>query len=468
MGEIKTDVETFARIKVVGVGGGGGNAISHMINANLKGVEFVAVNTDAQALHHSKAVDKVHIGKSLTKGLGAGMNPEIGRQAAEESREELLSVLKGSDMVFITAGMGGGTGTGAAPVVAEVAQEIGALVTGVVTRPFSFEGSQRRIIAEQGLQTLKERVDSIITIPNDRLLSIIDKKTSLVNSFKIVDDVLRQGVQGISDLITKPGIVNVDFADVRAVMENSGSALMGIGIATGDDRATKAAKAAVNSPLLELSVDGAKGVLFNVNGGDDITMLEISEAANIITESIDPEARVIFGAVSDPETLEEGAIQITVVATGFDLDSESIKPKSIFSDFKRKEVKKEKVETESKTLGNINLNDSEISRKDKEETFKKEINVNPVEKNRDTFIDDADLEGLNEIKEDVIAKAEVKTTPPKTKSIFTKKSLDNSDMILNEKIKPRDNRENKVDVFSNDDDNFEIPAFIRKKMRRRN
>ncbi len=470
MGEIKTDVETFARIKVVGVGGGGGNAISHMINANLKGVEFVAVNTDAQALHHSKAVDKVHIGKSLTKGLGAGMNPEIGRQAAEESREELLSVLKGSDMVFITAGMGGGTGTGAAPVVAEVAQEIGALVTGVVTRPFSFEGSQRRIIAEQGLQALKERVDSIITIPNDRLLSIIDKKTSLVNSFKIVDDVLRQGVQGISDLITKPGIVNVDFADVRAVMENSGSALMGIGIATGDDRATKAAKAAVNSPLLELSVDGAKGVLFNVNGGDDITMLEISEAANIITESIDPEARVIFGAVSDPETLEDGAIQITVVATGFDLDTDKLKPKNIFSDFKRKEVKKEKIEPQrtSTAIKNENINNFKNETKEENNIFKKETytNMSTVEEKKDTFIDDTDLEGLNEIKEETITKTEVQTSSPRTKSIFTKKAMDNN-MILNEKIKPRES--NKVDVFSNDDDdNFEIPAFIRKKMKRRN
>ena len=466
MGEIKTDVETFARIKVVGVGGGGGNAISHMINANLKGVEFVAVNTDAQALHHSKAVDKVHIGKNLTKGLGAGMNPEIGRQAAEESREELLSVLKGSDMVFITAGMGGGTGTGAAPVVAEVAQEIGALVTGVVTRPFSFEGSQRRIIAEQGLQALKERVDSIITIPNDRLLSIIDKKTSLVNSFKIVDDVLRQGVQGISDLITKPGIVNVDFADVRAVMENSGSALMGIGIASGDDRATKAAKAAVNSPLLELSVDGAKGILFNVNGGDDITMLEISEAANIITESIDPEARVIFGAVSEPEALKEGEIQITVVATGFDVDANKLKPKNIFSDFKKKEVKKEENEPERTNITNNTNSFEDRAKVEESSVFKKETYLDVDEEDDNVFAKDSESQNLNQNKKEVLTRADTPTPSSNSKSIFTKKSLDNN-MILNEKIKPRES--NKVDVFSNDDDdNFEIPAFIRKKMKRRN
>ncbi len=470
MGEIKTDVETFARIKVVGVGGGGGNAISHMIDANLKGVEFVAVNTDAQALHHSKAVDKVHIGKSLTKGLGAGMNPEIGRQAAEESREELLAVLKGSDMVFITAGMGGGTGTGAAPVVAEVAQEIGALVTGVVTRPFSFEGSQRRIIAEQGLQALKERVDSIITIPNDRLLSIIDKKTSLVNSFKIVDDVLRQGVQGISDLITKPGIVNVDFADVRAVMANSGSALMGIGIASGDDRATKAAKAAVNSPLLELSVDGAKGVLFNVNGGDDITMLEISEAANIITESIDPEARVIFGAVSDPETIKEGEIQITVVATGFDLETDILAPKNIFSDFKKKEKIKEVPEV--KTVEPIKEKSNIETRTEPEEPsiFRRET-VSRDEEKKDISLNEEVIEELDEIEDVSFTRSSVSTptlskttTPTRSNNVFTKKPLDNN-MILNEKIKPREHT--RTDAFANDDDNFEIPAFIRKKMKKR-
>ena len=319
MAEIKPPVETFARIKVVGVGGSGGSAISRMIESKLRGVEFVAINTDAQALHHNKATEKVHIGKNLTKGLGAGMNPDIGRQAAEENREEIQEVLKGSDMVFVTCGLGGGTGTGAAPIVAETAKELGALTVAVVTKPFAFEGAQRRAIAEEGLENLRDRVDTLIIIPNDKLLQIIDKKTTLINSFKIVDDVLRQGVQGISDLITKPGVVNVDFADVKAIMADSGSALMGIGLGSGENRAADAAKAAINSPLLELSIDGAKGVLFNVSGSNDLTMLEINEAANIITESIDPNAKVIFGAVVD-ETIRKGEVQITVVATGFDAD----------------------------------------------------------------------------------------------------------------------------------------------------
>ena len=318
MAEIKPDIETFAKIKVVSVGGSGGNGVARMVDAKIKGVEFVAINTDAQALHNSKAQEKIHIGKNLTKGLGAGMNPEIGRQAAEENRDEIQEVLKGADMVFVTCGLGGGTGSGAAPIVAETAKELGALTVGVVTKPFAFEGSQRRAIAEEALENLKDRVDTLITIPNDKLLSIIDRKTTLVNAFRIVDDVLRQGVQGISDLITKPGIVNVDFADVRAIMEDSGSALMGIGVASGENRAVEAAKAAINSPLLELSIDGAKGVLFNISGSSDLTMLEINEAANIITENIDPNAKVIFGAVTDDQ-IRKGEVQITVVATGFDL-----------------------------------------------------------------------------------------------------------------------------------------------------
>ena len=319
MAEIKPPVETFARIKVIGVGGSGGNAIGRMIDSKLKGVEYVAINTDAQDLHHNRAAEKVHIGKNLTKGLGAGMNPDVGRQAAEENRDEMQEVLKGTDMVFVTCGLGGGTGSGAAPIVAEAAKESGALTVAVVTKPFTFEGAQRKAIAEEALENLRERVDTLITIPNDKLLQIIYKKTTLVNSFKIVDDVLRQGVQGISDLITKPGIVNVDFADVRAIMANSGSSLMGIGVGAGENRAAEAAKAAINSPLLELSIDGAKGVLFNVSGSTDLTMLEINEAANIITESIDPNAKVIFGAVVD-EAIKKGEVQITVVATGFDIE----------------------------------------------------------------------------------------------------------------------------------------------------
>lgn len=319
MAEIKPEVETFARIKVVGVGGSGSNAISRMIECKLKGVEFVAINTDAQALHHSKAGEKIHIGKNLTKGLGAGMNPEIGRQAAEENRDEIHEVLKGADMVFVTCGLGGGTGTGASPIVAEAAKEAGALTIAVVTKPFSFEGAQRKAIALEGLENLKDRVDALIVIPNDRLLQIIDRKTTLMNAFRVVDDILRQGVQGISDLITKPGVVNVDFADVRTVLQDAGSALMGIGTASGENRASQAAKLAINSPLLEFSIDGAKGILFNVHGGPDMTMLEINEAANIITESIDPNAKVIFGATID-EAAKKGELSLTVIAAGFDSD----------------------------------------------------------------------------------------------------------------------------------------------------
>lgn len=317
MPRVQPDIETFAKIKVVGVGGGGGNALSRMIASNIKGVDFIAINTDAQDLHHSGAPQKIHIGKNLTRGLGAGMNPEVGRQAAEENRDEIQDALKGADLVFITCGLGGGTGTGGAPVIAQAAKDGGALTIAVVTKPFAFEGTQRKQIAEDGLAMLKEKVDTIITIPNDKILDIIDRNTPVLEAFNIVDDVLKQGVQGISDLITVPGLVNVDFADVKAIMQNAGPALMGIGRGSGDDRALMAAKSAINSPLLEISIDGASGVLFNVSGGPDLSMSEINDAAKIITESIDPNARVIFGAVID-ESLKKGEIKVTVVATGFD------------------------------------------------------------------------------------------------------------------------------------------------------
>jgi cell division protein FtsZ len=305
-----------ASIKVIGVGGGGTNATNRMIKANVRGIEFIAVNTDAQALYHSEAPTKINIGKATTKGLGAGSNPDIGRQAAEESADEIREALQGADMVFITCGMGGGTGTGAAPVIAEIAKEQGILTVGVVTKPFSFEGHRRKTQADEGLENLKTKVDTLITIPNDRILSIIDKKTPITDAFMVVDDVLRQGVQGIADLITVHGMINVDFADVRTVMENAGSALMGIGYGTGESRAIEAAKAAIESPLLELSIDGAKGVLFNITGGNDLSMYEVDEAARIITEASDAEANIIFGAViNDSYT---GEVKITVVATGFD------------------------------------------------------------------------------------------------------------------------------------------------------
>ncbi len=316
MAQVKPDIETFAKIKVIGVGGAGNNAVSRMVDAKIHGVDFIAVNADAQQLHHCTAPQKLLIGKNLTRGLGAGMNPDIGRQAAEENRDEIQDLIKGADLVFVTYGLGGGVGTGAGPVVAEAAKDAGALTVGVVTKPFSFEGIQRMRIGEGGLNQLKDRVDTLITIPNDKILQIVDRNTSLLEAFKVVDDVLRQAVQGISDIIVTPGIVNVDFADVRAVMSDAGSALMGIGKASGDDRAQEAARAAINSPLLEVSIDGAKGVLFNVSGGQDLTMIEINDAAKIITESIDPDAKVIFGAVTD-ERMKKGEVKVTVIATGF-------------------------------------------------------------------------------------------------------------------------------------------------------
>lgn len=313
--EVKPEIETFAKIKVIGVGGSGGSAINRMMRSKIRGIEFVAINTDAQALHHSSAPHKLHIGKTTTRGLGAGMDPELGKKAAEENADEIHDMLKGSDMVFITCGLGGGTGTGAAPIVAEIAKDVGALTVAVVTKPFSFEGAQRKTISDQGLVDLRDKVDTIITIPNDRLLQIIDKKTSLLEAFDTVDDVLRQGVQGIAELITVPGLINVDFADVKAIMENQGTALMGIGQSSGENRAVDAAKAAVDSPLLELSIDGAKGILFTVTGGPNLGMHEVNEAARVITGSADPNAKIIFGAVVD-ESLKDD-IKITVIATGF-------------------------------------------------------------------------------------------------------------------------------------------------------
>ncbi len=316
MEQIKSDVESFARIRVAGVGGSGNNAVNHMISNKIKGVEFIAINSDAQDLHHSLAKKKIHIGKNLTRGLGAGGNPQVGQRAAEETREEIANSIKGSDMIFVTCGMGGGTGTGAAPVVAKIARDSGALTVGVVTKPFLFEGQERMRLAMQGIEALKKEVDALITIPNDRLLAIVDRETSIQNAFAMCDDILKQAVEGISDLITMSGIINVDFADIRSVMENAGSALMGIGISAGDKRAEEAAQAAINSPLLEVSITGAKGVLFAIAGGDDMGMLEIQEAARVITESIDPHAKVIFGAIKD-EKLKKNELKITVIATGF-------------------------------------------------------------------------------------------------------------------------------------------------------
>ncbi len=308
--------ESFARIKVIGVGGGGCNAVNRMIEEGLQGIEFITVNTDAQALLLSKAPTRVRIGDKSTRGLGAGGNPESGRKAAEESAEELYEVLKGSDMVFVTAGLGGGTGTGAAPIIAQIAKEVGALTIGVVTRPFTFEGSRRAQSAENGISKLKEHADTLIVIPNDRLLQIVDKRASLQDAFRTADDVLRQGIQGISELITVPGLINLDFADVRAIMSEGGAALMAVGTASGEDRARIAAESAISSQLLDITIDGARGILFNVTGGNSLTLFEVNQAAAIIKETAHPDVNLIFGAVIDPSMDDD--LRITVIATGFD------------------------------------------------------------------------------------------------------------------------------------------------------
>ncbi len=308
--------EGFAQIRVIGVGGGGSNAVNRMIQANMSGIEFIAVNTDAQALLTTQAPTFIRIGDKLTRGLGAGGNPNVGAKAAEENAEELYERLKGSDMIFITAGMGGGTGTGASPVIAQIAREVGALTVGVVTKPFAFEGNKRRLAAEEGIANLKQHVDTLITVPNDRLLQVADKKTPLKEAFRLADDVLRQGIQGISDLITVPGLINLDFADVKTIMSAAGSALMAIGEASGESRAVDAAHIAISSPLLDIDINGAHGVLFNITGGLDLTLYEVNEAADIISKAAHPDANIIFGAVQDPAF--DGRVKITVIATGFD------------------------------------------------------------------------------------------------------------------------------------------------------
>jgi cell division protein FtsZ len=317
-------MESPAQIKVLGIGGGGSNAVNRMIERGIQGVEFVSINTDAQALMLSQAPQRLRIGDKLTKGLGSGGHPEVGEKASTESAEEIKALLKGADMVFVTCGMGGGTGSGGAPVIARLAKEAGALTIGVVTKPFTFEGSRRRRVADDGIKHLKESVDTLIVIPNDRLLQVVDKKASIQQAFQVADDVLRQGIQGISELITIPGLINLDFADVRTIMSEGGSALMAIGLASGDNRAQNAAEQAIHSALLDVSIDGAQGILFNVTGGADMSLYEVNEAAEIIRRTADPDANIIFGAVVDPE-MKDG-IRITVIATGFDIVKEQKLP----------------------------------------------------------------------------------------------------------------------------------------------
>lgn len=366
MPQIKPEVEIFAKIKVIGVGGSGGNAINHMITSKVKGAEFIAVNTDAQDLHQSEAKKKIHIGKNLTRGLGTGMNPEMGKKAAEETKEEIQEALKGADMVFIAYGAGGGTGTGAGPVVARTAKELDVLTVGIVTKPFGFEGQQKMRMAEAGLEELRQSVDALIVIPNDRLLATIDKETSARNAFAMCDDVLKQAVEGISDLITMPGMINIDFADVKSVMEGAGGALMGIGRASGEKRAEEAAKMAINSPLLEVSINGAKGVLFSIAGGDDLTMFEIHDAAKFITDSVDPNAKIIFGTVHD-EKLKKGEIKITVIASGF---PDNLLRKNLFD----REKESQEENGKGKIFNSV-FNSKEENKEKEEETEPKEQNI---------------------------------------------------------------------------------------------
>ncbi|MEH7441042.1 cell division protein FtsZ [Heyndrickxia sp. MSNUG] len=352
--EFDTNLDSLATIKVIGVGGGGNNAVNRMIEHGVQGVEFIAVNTDAQALNLSKAEIKMQIGAKLTRGLGAGANPEVGKKAAEESKEQIEEVLKGADMVFVTAGMGGGTGTGAAPVIAQIARDLGALTVGVVTRPFTFEGRKRAGQAGGGIGAMKEAVDTLIVIPNDRLLEIVDKSTPMLEAFREADNVLRQGVQGISDLIATPGLINLDFADVKTIMSNKGSALMGIGVAAGENRATEAAKKAISSPLLETSLDGAQGVLMNITGGTNLSLYEVQEAADIVASASDQDVNMIFGSVINENLKDE--IIVTVIATGF--NEEVVQPKPTRPSFggqqkpqigaiKREQPKREEIQQEA-------------------------------------------------------------------------------------------------------------------------
>ena len=381
MPKINPEIESFARIKVIGVGGSGKNALNHMINSKVRGVEFIVMNTDTQDLHNSLAEKKVHLGKNLTKGLGAGMNPEIGKRAAEETKAEIQDVIKGADMVFIACGMGGGTGTGAAPISAQAAKEQGILTVAVVTKPFSFEGNQRMRLAESGIAELEAEVDAILVIPNDRLIIISGKDVGFREAFAMCDEVLKQAVEGISELITTPGMINLDFADIRAVMHDAGSALMGVGIAAGEGRAEKAALLAINSPLLDLSISGAKGVLFAISGGDDLTIHEIQESARVITESIDKEAKVIFGTIRD-ERLKKGEMKVTVIATGFPTD---MPKRSLFQMGQTKAT----IETEAQTKKEDIL---QILKKETKETPTEYVKKNEkTEKaEEEIFIDDTD------------------------------------------------------------------------------
>ncbi len=445
MPQVKPDVETFAKIKVIGVGGSGGAAVNRMVQGGIRGVEFMVMNTDVQALHHNTAPKKLHIGKTITRGLGAGMDPEMGKRSAEEAQNEIREALAGTDMVFITCGLGGGTGSGASPVIAEIARDLGALTVGVVTRPFSFEGPQRKSIADAAYEELARNVDTIITIPNDRVLQIIDKKTSLMDAFKIVDDVLRQGVQGISELITVPGLINVDFADVKTIMRDTGSALMGIGLGSGDNRAVEAAKAAISSPLLELSIEGARGILFTITGGSDLGMQEVAEAAKLVTSSADEDAKVIFGAVVDESMGEE--VRITVIATGFE-DRE-----------RARTIKESAEESGSSFAHKKSFYSSSIFTKKKKSNDHSNNNFsNQSQNNQQQQEDDDDEDDEDEEYENPVTRFS-------TTSLFgTTKNQSSTFSPAKERKFEMEEIEEDTKKEEIDEDDLEIPAFIRKKM----
>ena len=378
---VEPEIETFARIRVVGVGGSGSNAVNHMITSKVRGVEFLAVNSDAQDLHRSLSKRKIHIGKNLTRGLGTGMNPELGKRAAEETRQQIQEALQGSDMVFITCGMGGGTGTGASAVIAKIAKEVGALVIAIVTKPFSFEGAQRKDIAERGLAELKKEVDAFIVIPNDKLLSVVEKTLSLKQAFALCDEVLREAVEGVSDIIRTPGDINTDFNDIKAVMEGAGPTLMGIGVAEGDERASEAAKRAVNSPLLDISISGAKGVLWVVAHSDDLGIMEVHEASKIISESVDKNAKIIWGVMKD-DKLKKGQVRIIVIATGFPESaahaSHSGNERSLFSMPVMEKREEERGRIYHEILKRDERADGELEKVDAQKNSKKQEKEEPI------------------------------------------------------------------------------------------
>lgn len=385
MPQIHSDLESTARIRVVGIGGSGKNAINHMVNSKVKGVDFIVVNTDAQDLQQSLAKTKIHVGKNLTRGLGAGMNPAVGKRAAEETQAEIQDALRGSDMVFIAGGMGGGTCTGAAPVAAQIAKELGALTVGVVTKPFSFEGQQRMRLAESGLEELRKEVDALIVIPNDRLLAVVDQATTVKSAFAMCDEVLRQAVEGVSDLITTPGNINLDFADIKAVMQDAGSALMGVGVSSGEKRAEEAARSAINSPLLDISINGAKGVLLSIAGGEDLSLLEVQAAAQIVTDTIDKNAKVIFGTSKD-DRLKRGEIRVTVIATGF--PEEVTTQRSGGTPLFQMNSKKQKDEEEGRIYNTVmpaQEEEKEEEEAPQKETTKKETTPKPVSEEEDDW-----------------------------------------------------------------------------------